>query len=276
MFSHAYDESTLSLPRILCLHGGGVNGTVFRIQCRAIIERLRHKFRFVFMDAPFPSVAHDAILSFFGAYAPFYRWLRWQEVHPEISDEDAAQLTMDQCREAMEGDAGTGAWVGLLGFSQGAKVAASLLWAQERMAREQPGAEYALANFRFGVLMAGSAPVVKLDSRIRDTPPHVAGAGLLTTAFDEWPADDDNMGEHALTTPTLHVHGLQDPGLERQVKLMDTYCRPGTAKLVQWDGGHRLPIKQYDVTLVVDKMLELASETSVKWGANQAMNGNRV
>ncbi|KID61140.1 citrinin biosynthesis oxydoreductase CtnB, partial [Metarhizium hybridum] len=46
-------DDTLSLPRILCLHGGGVNGTVFRLQCRAIIAQLGHRFRFVFMDAPY-------------------------------------------------------------------------------------------------------------------------------------------------------------------------------------------------------------------------------
>lgn len=49
----ATDDSSLALPRILCLHGGGVTGDVFRLQARALIQAFKSRFRFVFVDAPF-------------------------------------------------------------------------------------------------------------------------------------------------------------------------------------------------------------------------------
>ncbi|POR32514.1 Esterase LovG, partial [Tolypocladium paradoxum] len=155
-------------------------------------------------------------------------------------------------------DAGAGAWVGVLGFSQGAKVAASLLWAQERLRAGEEDQEPLLARFKFGVVMAGSPPVVQLDARV-PAPRHVADAAHLSLAFEDWPASGD--GEHALGIPTVHVHGLLDPGLEWHRRLLETYCRRGTARLVEWQGGHRLPIKTNDVEAVATQILELAERT---------------
>ena len=46
------DDPTLHHPRILCLHGGGVNRDVFRAQARSLIKALP-SFRLVFADGPF-------------------------------------------------------------------------------------------------------------------------------------------------------------------------------------------------------------------------------
>ncbi len=43
----------LTLPRILCLHGGGVTGAIFKAQFRSFLRALGDHFRFVFVDAPF-------------------------------------------------------------------------------------------------------------------------------------------------------------------------------------------------------------------------------
>ncbi|KND87711.1 Esterase LovG [Tolypocladium ophioglossoides CBS 100239] len=250
------DATACALPRILCLHGGGVNATVFRMQCRALIARLGPSLRLVFADAPFATDPHEAIVGVYGDHGPFFRWLRWQAAHPELESGDVAARIVAACRRAMDDDAGCGAWVGVLGFSQGAKIAASLLWAQERLAAdEQPPL---LARFRFGVLMAGSPPVVRLDARV---PParHVADAAHLSLAFDDWP--EGSAGPHALGIPTVHVHGLLDPGLERHRRLLESYARPGTARLVEWQGSHRLPIKTRDVEAVATQILQLAELT---------------
>ncbi|KID60953.1 citrinin biosynthesis oxydoreductase CtnB, partial [Metarhizium brunneum ARSEF 3297] len=84
-------DDTLSLPRILCLHGGGVNGTVFRLQCRAIIAQLGHRFRFVFMDAPYTSRPHRDIVTVYGDFAPFYRWLAWSQDRLPLRRADGRQ-----------------------------------------------------------------------------------------------------------------------------------------------------------------------------------------
>lgn len=259
----------LQLARILCLHGGGVNATVFRMQCRRFLNgTFASHFRLVFVDAPFLCKAHPAIERVYGDQGPFYRWLRWQDEHDEVDAHEAAGMIISQCKAAMDSDPGTGEWVGILGFSQGAKIAASLLWLQERVATMVNGQSRLPqlgdnVSFRFGVLMAGSAPLVNLDptGKLGATPRHVATADGLSMAFADWPAS--NVGDHAIGTPTLHVHGLQDPGIDRHVKLMTLYCKPGTAKLAEWDGDHRIPIKTPDVDLVVSKVLELARETGV-------------
>jgi pimeloyl-ACP methyl ester carboxylesterase len=249
-------DDTLGLPRILCLHGGGVNGEVFRLQCRSIIARLARTFRLVFMDAPYTSNPHKDIVAVYGEFSPFYRWLPWNEQEPDLPRWAGAEDVMNSCLAGMANDAGSGPWVGLLGFSQGAKMAVSLLWAQQQ-AEAILGKGQARTQFRFGVIMAGSAPIVHLDLRL-PRPRHIASAAMQSTAFDDFPGAP--FGEHVLRMPTLHVHGLQDAGIERHRQLLEVYCKPGTTRLVEWDAGHRLPIKPLDVQAVVDEMLEMARE----------------
>lgn len=62
--------------------------------------------------------------------------------------------------------------------------------------------------------------------------------------------------------PTVHVHGLKDPGLDLHRALLDDYCSE-EATLVEWDGGHRVPIKTKDVLPVVHAILDVAQATGV-------------
>lgn len=246
------DAASLALPRILCLHGGGVSAEIFQTQCRGIISRLASTFRLVFVDGPFPSEPHPAIVPVFGDCGPFWRWLRWNS--DDEQDVDAEAMIMKQLQTAMDEDPGTGDWVGILGFSQGAKIAASVLWAQEKL-KESKG------PFKFGVIMAGRAPIVVIDpeKKLSAPVPHTAGIGEMSTDFTDW-APDSN-GEHALSIPTLHVHGTQDPGIDLHRAMAKNYCKKGTTREVEWDGGHRLPIRTVDVELVVGYMLDMAEET---------------
>lgn len=247
------DKASLSLPRILCLHGGGTSAEIFQLQCRCIIRRLADTFRFVFVDAPFLSRPHPAIIPYFGENGPFYRWLRWDG--DQKHDTDAERKVLRQLQWAMDEDEGTGEWVGVLGFSQGAKIAASLLWAQEKVNGGK-------GPYKFGVIMAGRAPVVVLDPEKKmPAIPHMADISQMSTEFADWAPD--NKGEHALSIPTLHVHGLQDPAQDLHQKLATDYCKDGTARVVEWDGGHRLPIQPKDVEAVTGQMLEMARETGV-------------
>ena len=249
------DPQYLALPRILCLHGGGTSAEIFEIQCRAIINRLKTTFRLVFIDGPFTSRPHPAIVPYFGDDGTFYRWLRWN--HDEPYDDYADQKVLDCIQTGMKKDPGTGDWAGVMGFSQGAKMAASLIWAQEKLTHRTGD-----GPFKFGVFMAGRAPVVVLDPEQKlPKTPYTAHIDELSTGFDDWAPN--NQGEHALKTPTLHVHGLQDPGLDMHRALRKDYCQDGTTRLVEWDGGHRLPIKTPDVEKVVSGILGMAYETGV-------------
>jgi hypothetical protein len=69
--------------------------------------------------------------------------------------------------------------------------------------------------------------------------------------------------DHVLKLPTVHVHGMRDPGLELHRQLLEHYCDIGSVRLVEWDGDHRVPIKSKDVAAVVKQILAVAQETGV-------------
>ncbi|RYO87190.1 hypothetical protein DL763_006468 [Monosporascus cannonballus] len=229
------EASTLRWPRILALHGGGTNARIFRAQCRVLEASLKaHGFRLVYAEAPFPSVPGPDVLSVYAKWGHFKAWLRSPDVLvPAQQDiyavEDAIATAMhtDDLRGA------SGAWVAVMGFSQGARLAASLLLQQQQRFVSR-------FNFRFGLLLAGREPLLDLC-------PELEASEKDTRLF----------------IPTIHVQGLRDPGLAHHRKMYDFCCDPGTRRLVTWDGDHRLPIKTADVQKVVSVTLEMARAAGV-------------
>jgi predicted esterase len=262
---------TSLLPRILCLHGGGVNAAIFKMQSRALIRHLQHSFRLVWADGPFLCEPHPDVIEVYGSYAPFRRWLRWLPEHAEIDAESCIDEIGYALRTAMEDDdrdGGTGEWVGLMGFSQGAKLSASLLFEQQAREEKAQKARHTIApslagipniTWQFGILLAGRAPLSNLNPLIIRSEALV-GAGDLSEGFQFCKDVDDGA---ILRKPTLHVHGTADPGLHLHQKLLHDYCEDGTAMLVEWDGAHRIAIKTKDVDRIVDAIYDLAERTHV-------------
>jgi pimeloyl-ACP methyl ester carboxylesterase len=261
------------LPRLLCLHGGGVNASIFEAQSRSLIRHLQHSFRLVWADAPFFCDPHPDVISVYGSYGPFRRWLRWLPEHAPIDADSAIEEVGYALRTAMEDDdraGGRGEWVGLMGFSQGAKMAASLLL--EQQAREDVAAARGNGRvdaglvgveglkWRFGVLLAGRAPLSNLNPEIMDSQALVSAAEL-SEGFRF--IDEVDQGA-VLRKPTLHVHGLADAGLHLHRVLLKEYCEEESATLVEWDGAHRIPLKSKDVDRVVEAIYDLAESTGVK------------
>ncbi|KAL7943634.1 serine hydrolase FSH [Trichoderma barbatum] len=252
----------LTLPRILCLHGAGVNAEIFRIQCRAIMGKLKGKFRFIFVDGHLEDDPHEAVVTVFGEFAPFKRWLAYRDEHEPLDSVETSQNIAKQISDAMQDDKGTGEWAGLLGFSQGGVISSSLLWAQDHIEdnskRPLPG-----IKFRFAVLMAAPGPVLHIDrTGTLPKPRHLASAGEVVPKFTDWPEEDQEDETHLVTTPTLHIHGLRDPALQNHRKLYK-YSKKGTSMLLEWDGDHRLPIKPDDVSRTVSRILQLAERTGM-------------
>ena len=264
MIAEAQDP-TLHLPRILCLHGGGVNARVFEMQCRTLIKQLRAEFRLCFADAPFICNPGPGIFPVYKDYGPFRRWLRWLPEHAELDAETTVKRIDTHLKQAMDEDdakGATGEWVGLLGFSQGAKLAASMLFTQQKRA-EILGAANAGSNYRFAVLLAGRAPLVSLDPDIIMSSA-VADASQSTQGFTDFPAEGEaEKQEHVLRLPTIHVHGRRDQGLHLHQQLLEQYCEEGSARLIEWDGDHRVPFKNSDVAAIKEQILDLARETGV-------------
>ena len=266
----------LGLPRILCLHGGGTNALIFRAQCRALIKQLRHEFRLVFAQAPFDSEAGPDVLSVYSEWGPFRRWLCWPSEHRKLRSQDACSALDQSLDDAIRNDNETGAtgdWVAVLGFSQGATIAASLLYRQQvyEETRLVVGTTSAHATqklqppdqpkFRFGILLAGSAPLVSLDPNMTLSHSLLDAASTRNSREVDSGRVPGDRGGNVLRIPTIHVHGLLDPGLTRHRKLFQHFCHPATRRLIEWDGAHRVPLKQDDVLSVVHQIRKLAKET---------------
>jgi len=255
------EDPTLHLPRILCLHGGGVTAEAFRLQSRALIARLQSTFRLVFADGPFLCDPGPGIVPVYADYAPFRRWLRWLPEHKEIDAESAVEEIWYQLKLCMDEDdreGATGEWVGLLGFSQGAKVSASLLYEQQ-VREEKMGKGKAGTNWKFAVLLAGRAPLVSLSEDSAGCKALV-DAAEISEGFEKVETDVWD-GWRKLEIPTVHVHGLLDPGLHLHRRLKDQYCEPSSVTLVEWEGIHRVPIKSKDCQMIVDAIMDVARKT---------------
>src|SRR5687768_3374729 len=92
------------LPRLLCLHGGGVNAAIFEAQARSLIRHFQHAFRLVWAYGPFLCDPHPDVIHVYGTYGPFRRWLRWLPTHPETDADSCIEEIGYSIRTAMEDD----------------------------------------------------------------------------------------------------------------------------------------------------------------------------
>lgn len=183
----------------------------------------------------------------YGDRGPFKRWLRWLPSQPEMTAHEAATAIDGSLQRAMAEDAGTGEWVAILGFSQGAKVAASVLYRQQWLG------DRADTTFRFGVLFNGRGPLFAFDEGVDGLP---AVSEIADPERRDWGV------VRKLEIPTLHVHGLLDEGIEMHRFMMEDFCDAKTAKVVEWQGGHRMPLKTSDIEAVTSAIRALAVETN--------------
>lgn len=156
-------------------------------------------------------------------------------------------------------DGGTGEWIGILGFSQGARMAFSTLLENQLRREERIMGSFAGVDWRFGVLIAGSGPPFCLSERSRGREGFASFTKLVEK--NEVVEKDVEIGgtyeEKRLCIPTIHVHGLRDEGLTSYRELLERYTVRKYATLVEWDGDHRLPIQSRDVKRFTETINEL-------------------
>ena len=243
------DTTRLHLPRILCLHGGGSNARIFKAQCRVLERVLQTKFRLCYAEGPFSSHPGPDVTLVYKDFGDCRTWIRWQIDDTLKLDTGSvfapivASLTTAMASDTAKG--ATGEWVGLIGFSQGAKICASILLAQQTgTLRFHDNGEI---NFRFAVLLAGRGPLLSIKLR-------------NTVAPRDYETDDT---QPLIRIPTLHVHGLRDPGLEFHQQLLKESFDPAYTELVEWDGEHRVPIKTKDVITVTGAIFSMALASGI-------------
>jgi len=121
-----------------------------------------------------------------------------------------------------------------LGFSQGGRLAAGLLVEQER--REELGVDEG-DGFKFGVFLNTPSPP------------------MSELVYEEG-------GVEKLRVPSVNVVGKQDKWFESSKKMHAEYFEEETAKLVEFDIGHRLPSERADIMAVAMEILRLYMETT--------------
>ena len=153
----------------------------------------------------------------FESCGPFLRWTR--SLFDKTLPEETRTLITNACEKTE--------FVGVMGFSQGAKLAAGLMLEQQVKGRK---------GFKFGVLLMGVSP------------PIVSGLS------DEEEATRINV-------PSVVVLGKEDPWMEEGRRLYDEFWEDGKASLVELAIGHRLPTLEAENKMVVDEILRLYKET---------------
>ncbi|KAJ5788390.1 hypothetical protein N7457_003380 [Penicillium paradoxum] len=191
-------QTNLALPRILCLHGGGTNARIFRMQCRVLERMLSSHFRLVYAEAPLPARPGSDVTAAYKDYGPFKAWFRVHARDPILDEYQIVNGIEDSLFAAQQADdkrGATGEWVGLLGFSQGAHLAASIL------ANQQVFQNKTIPVYRFAILLAGRGPLRWLNPEV-SRPAGFIDATQCTTG-QEFSVDPM---EYRVKIPTIHVH----------------------------------------------------------------------
>lgn len=230
--SHAaMDSDNKNLPRILCLHGGGTSALIFRFQARRLIKALRPYFRLVFVDAPFECEAGAGVLPVFAGVGPYYTFIPKTE-----AEEEMVRSTLQQKLSEEDG----APVVGVLGFSQGGKIASGLLHEQQHTHKVAP-------SLKFGVIINGSYPPLRQPSNPSTTLPR-----LTESTQTKW--NDQHKG--SIRLPSVHVHGTLDDAIDNHRLLFRCYD-PEVATLMEFENGHHMPVSDDDTQKIADEILRI-------------------
>ncbi|OLN87541.1 Esterase LovG 3 [Colletotrichum chlorophyti] len=206
-------------PKLLCLHGGGSSANIFQIQLIRLQRFLEPHFEFVYMDGPMETEPGPGVLPVFEGCGPYWRWVSDDPATPPEEFQRQKDAAVELIKVYMQQ---TGPYVGLVGFSQGARAAASLLLEQQR----QPFVD----NSLFGVFLCGTYPPFV---------PH----------------------DEKIVLPTVHVVGLFDPWKPASEELLEQCSEKSTRRVVRFPGGHHLPNPPDAIQQIVGHVLDLYKET---------------
>ncbi|KAF1993036.1 hypothetical protein P154DRAFT_106180 [Amniculicola lignicola CBS 123094] len=236
--------------RVLCLHGQGVNSAVFQKQTESLRAMLPVDYEFHFFDGKYECESAEEVRDH---YPPPY--LTWYNTPTVEKVKDAHE----QIRQIIKTH---GPFDAVMGFSQGAAVAASLLLHEEL---ESTPLSFKAAIFIGSPIPFAKAAQVGIDARayfgIRNTlpnaharpnriPPHLVTdpAYLRNPAQLERASCDDvqyqmfhpTVDEVRIRLPTGHVMGMQDKWFCHSKDLVGL-CQENSKVVLQHHGGHEVP-----------------------------------
>ncbi|KAF5769362.1 putative serine hydrolase FSH, alpha/Beta hydrolase [Helianthus annuus] len=199
--------------KILCLHGFRTSGAILQKEVEKWPQPLLQKLDLVFMDGPYPAQGKSGVDGIFEP--PFYEWFQADEEYKEF-------YNFEECLAKIEKFMLThGPFDGILGFSQGAMLAATI----PGMQREGV-ALTKVPKVKFLIIASGA----KFGSS-KFGIPKLASASFSTP----------------ITTPSLHIIGETDIVKEEGIGLLESFVDP---LIIHHPNGHTIP-------MLDDKSLEI-------------------
>ena len=173
------------------------------------------------------------MLPTFASLEPFYRWVSRSFKLGEAEEERAPMHeveTIDRIvMEAMKDHGGKENLVGVLGFSQGARISAGMLLRQQLEIRQRGSSDWKL---KFGVVIGGPYPPI----------------GLVPEDIE---LDYTVMSQ----LPSVHAWGRSDH-LRSGCKEMADICDSSNTFVMDFEGGHHLPLTDHEADELCNLIVE--------------------
>lgn len=241
--------------RVLCLHGKGTNSAIFSTMMRPLMRKLGNRVEFHFLDGKVACTPYHGIQQFFPE-GPYFAW--YDAPTPDrLEDAYTYVLTYILSRGPKYFD-------GIIGFSQGAAIAATLALRHQDLL------------FRFACFFCGGRPFDPATSlrfehmgnvkftpspfdltKELDTGKIIVKKGSLVNDGVVRSSSIKRKGASPIRIPTLHLIGLRDSARVEGSKLMQL-CDPKSSETLEYDGGHCLPRKSIDVNRLADLFFKTA------------------
>ncbi|PWY84327.1 hypothetical protein BO83DRAFT_405187 [Aspergillus eucalypticola CBS 122712] len=228
---------------ILCLHGGFGSAQNFQVQLdplTSVYKSVYPNTSFHYVDGGHPATPPPGSQYYFGL-PPYYRFIEYdgigrssdvleriRQLPRGATAEDTMRVLVHE-HEMMSADCVRQALDrllgildehpeidGVLGFSEGATAAATLLLEEERLVQE----EGRKRRLKYGIFLAGWPPLRIVGDRV---------TGCL--------ADET---EDMIVVPTCHIIGANDPYVDGTMALYGV-CDPDTAIMFDHGKGHTIP-----------------------------------
>ncbi|KAI3401379.1 hypothetical protein diail_11463 [Diaporthe ilicicola] len=266
------------MVKILCLHGQGTSGSIFKSQSASFRAKLPPDWEWDFPDAPFSAKPHPGIDVLFRS--PTYAW--WLASQDIVNAVRAAHLWLDEYIEEH------GPYDGVCCFSQGCSLVGTYLLYH---AKENPQLPL---PFRSAVFICGGLPLPVLEdmgldaqgaydlnqrtvdqmkakaAMLYDPQNLPKGQGLwdytadLEHKADELPDEADCFGldfttfpkDIRIKIPTVHIVGAKDPRWSAGIQL-SYFC--DDRKTFDHKGGHDIP-RTTHVSLNIAELIKGVNE----------------
>ncbi|KKP03792.1 hypothetical protein THAR02_04122 [Trichoderma harzianum] len=250
--------------RFLCLHGHGTNSQILKAQLDPLLARLPSDWEFEFLDGEMNAEPAPGVESIFPG--PFLCF------HGEPVPDDV-QRAVDLVKEVVLEE---GPFDGVIGFSQGAAVAATVIAHETKLNPHQE-------LFKVAIFLSATGPFDLSAGRLRlsyegtvddikiDRYDALEGGSLVPDDGTDWKTDHRSIGiiqefqarrthlsdlgqqsidvllrYHSsvhgvlINIPTVHVVGFKDDYAD-QGRDLAAICDPKISQVVTHDGGHQLP-----------------------------------